>query len=397
MGVQSVADFQKLVAEVEAGEGYSRPAAFGVGLSTLAITDTEDPTAVDPGAPALDTWFPAPNLDENHGTAAVLAKLVGHRGGTASYRVSLAQLQEALSAFKPFMDDGKPHANIDALRDVVGAIEQTQLQGERYAAGQCTLDRALPRVGVISFIGDLTDAPVDAHDGYLRLHLLSTRKVRPHGISLDGVFGKLQNVVWTNVGAYSPDSFGRVRGMLRAQGLHVQVTSVDKFPRMTDYVVPGGVRIGDADRVRLGAHLGEGTTVMHEGFVNFNAGTLGTSMVEGRISAGVVVGSGSDLGGSASIMGTLSGGGKVVISIGENCLLGANAGCGIALGDNCTIEAGCYVTAAAKVTLPDGKVVKAAELSGKDDLLFIRNSQSGAIEVRFKRNETRLNEALHKN
>ena len=246
---------------------------------------------------------------------------------------------------------------------------------------------------------DLATPPASVSDAYLRLHLLSHRLVKPHGQSLDGIFGILNNVVWTSVGPCPVDNFEMTRAKIReATGQHVAVYGVDKFPRMVDYVVPSGVRIADADRVRLGAHLASGTTVMHEGFVNFNAGTLGTSMVEGRISAGVVVGNGSDIGGSASIMGTLSGGGKEVISIGENCLLGANSGCGISLGDNCVIESGTYVTAAAKVLLPDGEVVKAATLSGANNLLFRRNSQSGALEAVMRTGTWGgLNSVLHAN
>lgn len=245
---------------------------------------------------------------------------------------------------------------------------------------------------------NLDDAPQDAKDAYLRLHLLSHRLVKPHGLSLDGIFGLLTNVVWTNHGPCAVDNFENVRAKLMAKFGQVTVYSVDKFPRMVDYVVPSGVRIADADRVRLGAYLSSGTTVMHEGFVNFNAGTLGTSMVEGRISAGVVVGDGSDIGGGASIMGTLSGGGKEIISIGEKSLLGANSGLGISLGNNCVVEAGTYVTAAAKVTLPDGQVVKAAQLSGGDNLLFRRNSQTGALEVVAKSGSWGgLNSILHKN
>jgi 2,3,4,5-tetrahydropyridine-2-carboxylate N-succinyltransferase len=236
------------------------------------------------------------------------------------------------------------------------------------------------------------------------LHLLSHRLVRPHGVNLDGIFGLLANVVWTSAGPCAVEGFEQVRAKLRTvvPGHVVQVFGVDKFPRMTDYVLPTGVRIADADRVRLGAHLAEGTTVMHEGFVNFNAGTLGASMVEGRISAGVVVGDGSDVGGGSSIMGTLSGGGKETISVGERCLIGANAGIGISLGDDCVVEAGCYVTAGTKVTVKDidGKpqVVKAATLSGVDNVLFRRNSVSGAIEgVPWKGEGIALNAALHAN
>jgi 2,3,4,5-tetrahydropyridine-2-carboxylate N-succinyltransferase len=228
---------------------------------------------------------------------------------------------------------------------------------------------------------DIDAPPQTTEDAYLRLHLLSECAVKPHGVNLEGVFGLLPNVAWTSAGPVLPELVDELRGLLAAEDMQLNVTSVDKFPRMTDYVMPEGVRIGDADRVRLGAHLAPGTTVMHEGFVNFNAGTLGHSMVEGRISAGVVVGADSDLGGSASIMGTLSGGGKQVISIGERCLIGANAGLGISLGDECIIESGLYVTAGSKVRTPEGNIVAARELSGCSGLLFRRHSQTGAIEA----------------
>jgi 2,3,4,5-tetrahydropyridine-2,6-dicarboxylate N-succinyltransferase len=245
---------------------------------------------------------------------------------------------------------------------------------------------------------DLDAPPAATSDAYLRLHLLSHRLVRPRSMNLDGIFSSLPNVVWTSAGPCAIEGFERVRTRLRARGGHLTIFGVDKFPRMVDYVVPTGVRIGDADRVRLGAHLAEGTTVMHEGFVNFNAGTLGASMVEGRISAGVVVGRDSDVGGGASIMGTLSGGGSEVISIGERCLLGANAGIGIALGDDCIVEAGLYVTAGTRVTLPGGEVVKARTLSGENGLLFIRNSVTGAVELRRRqRSGVELNAELHAN
>ena len=251
---------------------------------------------------------------------------------------------------------------------------------------------------IISIEIDTTKAPENAADAYLRLHLLSHRLVKPHGVALDGIFGLLSNVVWTSVGPCAVDAFEITRARLKAVHGHVSVYGVDKFPRMVDYVVPSGVRIADADRVRLGAHLASGTTVMHEGFVNFNAGTLGTSMVEGRISAGVVVGDGTDVGGGASIMGTLSGGGKEVISIGEKCLLGANSGLGISLGDNCVIEAGTYVTSAAKVRLPDGEIVKAGTLSGASNLLFRRNSLDGCLEVVLRTGTWGgLNSILHAN
>ena len=245
---------------------------------------------------------------------------------------------------------------------------------------------------------ELSVAPKDVADVYLRLHLLSHRLVKPHGVNLDNIFTILPNVVWTSFGACEINTFDQVRLALQNKYGNLTVYSVDKFPRMIDYVIPEGVRIADGDRVRLGAYLSAGTTVMHEGFVNFNAGTLGKSMVEGRISSGVVVGDGSDIGGGASIMGTLSGGGKEVISIGERTLLGANSGAGISLGNDCVIEAGVYITAGSKILLPDGKIVKAKELSGANNLLFRRNSQSGALEVVPKSGSwSGLNSVLHNN
>ncbi|MGV0352180.1 2,3,4,5-tetrahydropyridine-2,6-dicarboxylate N-succinyltransferase [Corynebacterium confusum] len=268
-------------------------------------------------------------------------------------------------------------------------------------------ERGVARVAVATGIASLDDAPIDTYDAYLRLHLLSHRAVRPHELNMDGIFGHLANVVWTNYGPCAVSDFQMVRGRLASRG-PVTVYSVDKFPRMVDYVIPSGVRIGDADRVRLGAHLAEGTTVMHEGFVNFNAGTLGASMVEGRISAGVLVGDGSDIGGGASIMGTLSGGGKEVISLGERCLLGANSGVGISLGDDCVVEAGLYVTAGTRVTVygkvaeaagvEPGEQVKAAQLSGASGVLLRRHSVTGAVEAtEWKTAAVALNSDLHTN
>jgi 2,3,4,5-tetrahydropyridine-2-carboxylate N-succinyltransferase len=245
---------------------------------------------------------------------------------------------------------------------------------------------------------DLDAAPTSTADVYLRLHLLSYRLAKPHSLNLDGVFGLLPNVVWTSVGPCEVSTFASISVALRAEYGQITVYGVDKFPRMVDYVIPEGVRIADADRVRLGAYLSSGTTVMHEGFINFNAGTLGKSMVEGRISAGVVVGDGSDIGGGASIMGTLSGGGKEVISIGERSLLGANAGVGISLGDECIVESGCYITAGSKVTLPDGTIVKARELSGANNLLYRRNSENGSLEAMVRTGVWGgLNSVLHNN
>lgn len=307
-----------------------------MGLATIAADGT-----------VLDTWFPAPEL--------------GDPPAAGTERVSAEEAGELAALVGP-----------DPARGV-------------------------ELVAVRTGIAKLSEAPVDAHDAYLRLHLLSARLVRPHGLNLDGLFGLLTNAVWTNHGPCQVEGFESTRSRLRAKGA-VTVYGVDKFPRMVDYVLPPGVRIADADRVRLGAHLASGTTVMHEGFVNFNAGTLGASMVEGRISAGVVVGDGSDVGGGSSIMGTLSGGGKEVISIGERCLLGANAGVGISLGDDCVVEAGLYVTAGTKLTLPDGRVVKARELSGANGLLLRRNSTTGTVEaVARKGTGIELNAALHAN
>ncbi|BBZ08658.1 2,3,4,5-tetrahydropyridine-2,6-dicarboxylate N-succinyltransferase [Mycolicibacterium doricum] len=312
--------------------------AAGIGLATIAADGT-----------VLDTWYPAPELGADLGESGTV-------------RMSVAEVPAELG-------------------ELTGRDE----------------DREVDLVAVRTVIASLEDKPADGYDAYLRLHLLSHRLIQPHGANVDGIFGVLANVVWTNYGPCAVDGFETVRARLRRCGT-VTVFGIDKFPRMVDYVTPAGVRIADADRVRLGAHLAAGTTVMHEGFVNFNAGTLGSSMVEGRISAGVVVGDGSDVGGGASIMGTLSGGGKEVISVGKRCLLGANAGVGISLGDDCVVEAGLYVTAGTKVQTSDGQTVKARELSGVNNLLFRRNSLSGAVEV-VRRDGTgiTLNEALHVN
>ena len=311
--------------------------AVGIGLATLA----------DDGS-ILDTWFPAPELTGS--------------GTGVTTRLTGSEVPPDLAA-------------------LTGRDE----------------DRGTETVAVRTVIGSLDDVATDSYDAYLRLHLLSHRLVAPHGLNATGLFAVLTNVVWTNYGPCAIDGFEAVRTRLRRRG-PVTVYGVDKFPRMVDYVVPTGVRIADADRVRLGAHLAPGTTVMHEGFVNYNAGTLGASMVEGRISAGVVVGDGSDVGGGASIMGTLSGGGTEVISIGKRCLLGANAGLGISLGDDCVVEAGLYVTAGTKIAMPGGKAVKARDLSGADNLLFRRNSVNGAVEVVSRDGRgIALNAELHAN
>ncbi len=282
-----------------------------------------------------------------------------------------------------FLGLGEPPADAPAL--------PAGLTGPKALPGLSTAE-------VRTTVESLADPIIDAADAYMRLHLLSHRLVVPNSINLDGIFGSLANVAWTSAGPCPPDRVDELRFLERAAGRHLAVYGVDKFPRMTDYVTPSGVRIADADRVRLGAHLAVGTTVMHEGFINYNAGTLGTSMVEGRIVQGVVVGDNSDIGGGSSIVGTLSGGGKDRVSIGRRSLLGANAGVGISLGDDCVVEAGCYITAGSKLTLPDGRVVKARELSGMDNLLFWRNSVTGALEARPRSGTgIELNAALHAN
>jgi 2,3,4,5-tetrahydropyridine-2-carboxylate N-succinyltransferase len=295
--------------------------------------------------------------------------------------------------------DGAP-AGAQAGTRPLKVAEATDLGGGAFAGavGPDEL-RGVTVVPVLTVVADLAAPPADTHDAYLRLHLLSHRLVAPNTINLDGIFGVLPNVAWTNRGPVDPADLPAVRLRARVLDRPLSVTSVDKFPQMTDYVVPSGVRVADARRVRLGAHLAEGTTVMHEGFVNFNAGTLGASMVEGRISQGVVVGDGSDIGGGASIMGTLSGGGKDVIAVGTGSLIGANAGLGISLGDACIVEAGLYLTAGTRVTTPEGEVVKARDLSGQSNLLFRRNSTSGAVEVlpRAGASWAGLNAALHSN
>jgi 2,3,4,5-tetrahydropyridine-2-carboxylate N-succinyltransferase len=310
--------------------------AWGYGLATTVAAGGAAGTV-------LDTWYPEPALGEAPETASA------------------------------------PHE----LSTMTGMREDVAGRGVRIDVIRCEIDLDRP--------------PATTSDAYLRLHLLSHRLVPPRGLNLDGVFSVLPNVVWTSLGPCPVEGFEQTRLALRRRG-PVHVLGIDKFPRMTDYVVPTGVRIADADRVRLGAHLAEGTTVMHEGFVNYNAGTLGTSMVEGRISAGVVVDDGSDVGGGSSIMGTLSGGGTEVVSIGKRCLIGANAGVGISLGDDCVVEAGCYITAGSKLTLSDGTVVKAAALSGQPGLQFWRNSVTGALEARPRTGGTvELNAALHAN
>jgi 2,3,4,5-tetrahydropyridine-2,6-dicarboxylate N-succinyltransferase len=340
-------------------------AAYGLGLATRDARSGR----------LLDVWFPTLGRSEASGS-----DLDAALPGTGTRTVELDDLPAT-----PVPED-------TALAAVVATLMAT-------SGARDTLDST--RVAVAVLIDDLDVAPLDHAEASLRLHLLSRREVAPHGLSLEGVFSLMPNVAWTDHGPCEVDDVDRLRLELAGVGERLRVTSVDRFPRMTDYVVPSGVRIADADRVRLGAHLATGTTVMHEGFVNFNAGTLGASMVEGRISSGVVVGDGSDIGGGASIMGTLSGGGSEVVRIGEGCLIGANAGVGISLGDGCVVEAGLYVTAGTKVALPDGGVVAARALSGRAGLLFRRDSLRGTVQV-LEREGRRadwggLNATLHHN
>ncbi len=373
--IKTADDFRNFVEGFGKQEGYRAPMAFGIGIAHTSEAGD-----------ILDTFFPFPNYMSNLGSAAVLAKVVGHLAGTQTYLVSSDQRDEILGYFAPFEGDGKRHGNIDAIKAVFEARKGFE---QKHGSGKMI---------VVSFIDqpEHDEGPQTVSDAYLRLHLLSHRLVKPNGINLNGIFGKLPNNVWTNEGPVAPADLSKRRldAMMRRHPIHVN--GVDKFPRMVDYVIPSGVRIADASRVRLGAYLGEGTTVMHEGFCNFNAGTLGASMVEGRISAGVVVGDQSDIGGGASIMGTLSGGGKEKITIGRGCLIGANGGTGISLGDLCVIEAGLYVTAGMEV-LYTLVVRKARELSGMDGLTFRRNGTNGHVEVLDKPNKVVLNEVLHKN
>ena len=358
-----------------AAEPSFKPAAYAVGIAHYGASDQ-----------VLDTWYPVPNCEENYRTADALAQAVGHTGGSGSYRLTGQQIQQALDTLAPLTNDGKKHANVEALKALLPLTDQP-VNGDV---------RPITRRVVVCFTDSLDEKPADVHDVYLRLHLLSARKRKPRSINLDGMIPMLPIVVWTSEGPFDTDSWATESLRLRVAGRYPKVYAVDRFPRMVDYVVPSGVRVADADRVRLGAHLGEGTTVMHEGFCNFNAGTLGAAMVEGRISQGVIVGAGTDIGGGASIMGTLSGGGTEIITIGENSLVAANAGTGISLGNNCIIEAGCYVTAGSKVKLlPEGKIVKARELSGEDNLLFWRNSTTGQLEAQPNYKVIALNQQLH--
>ena len=354
-------------------ESTFKPAAYAVGIAHYGAGDR-----------VLDTWYPVVNCEENFRTADALAKAIGHTGGSGSFELTTKQIEQALETLAPITNDGKRHANVEALKALLPLTRSAE-------------QRAVTRRVVGCFIASLDEKPADVHDVYLRLHLLSTRKRKPRSMNLDGMIPLLPIVVWTSAGPFDTETWAEESLRLRVQGEYPKVYAVDKFPRMVDYVIPPGtVRVADADRVRLGAHLGDGTTVMHEGFCNFNAGTLGAAMIEGRISQGVIVGAGTDIGGGASIMGTLSGGGTEIITIGEGCLIGANAGTGISLGDNCVIQSGCYVQSTAKVKLmPEGRVIRASELSGKPNLRYWQDSQTGALEAWPRQDKTTLNPILH--
>jgi 2,3,4,5-tetrahydropyridine-2-carboxylate N-succinyltransferase len=321
----------------------------------------------------LDVFYPRPLLAPQQSLADAARDALGYAGGNAILELDNNGLQKLAAAF----------AAADRGEDAALARQLLEAEGP-----------------VVASLLATDEAPTSVPEGYLKLHLLSHRLVKPHDINLAGLFGVLPNVAWTSAGAVDIDELAERQLEARLRGDILEVMSVDKFPKMTNYVVPSGVRIAHTARVRLGAYLGEGTTIMHEGFVNFNAGTEGPGMIEGRISAGVLIGAGSDLGGGCSTMGTLSGGNEIIISLGANCLVGANAGVGIPLGDRCTIEAGLYLTAGSKVTMLDDHgtvqgVVRARELAGQSDLLFRRNSQSGAIECLTNKSAIELNEALH--
>jgi 2,3,4,5-tetrahydropyridine-2-carboxylate N-succinyltransferase len=336
--------------------------AFGLGVGTKSAAGQW-----------LEVYYYAPLVEAADTLVQAIADKVGYQGGNQTIEISEAQLKALEVAFLSV--DAEDQAELTEI-----------LEGTHQPLVLCILE---------------TDSkPETTAEVYLKLSLLSQRLAKPHSLDLTGMFGLLPNVAWTSEGAIAQNELAKRQLSARAQGRILEVYSVDKFPKMANYAVPEGIRIGDAARIRLGAYVGEGTTVMHEGFINFNAGTLGVSMVEGRISAGVVVGNGSDLGGGCSTMGTLSGGNNVIISVGENCLIGANAGLGLPLGDRCTVEAGLYVTGSSKVTLLDDNnqavaVVKAAELAGKPDLLFRRNSQTGQIEVKTNQSAIELNAELH--
>ncbi|MFT4568776.1 MAG: 2,3,4,5-tetrahydropyridine-2-carboxylate N-succinyltransferase [Saprospiraceae bacterium] len=386
--MKTIEAFKEYVSSVEAKDNYSRPVAFGIGVRKRK------------GDTTLEVFFPFINYEGSYGTAAVLQDVLGYDGNSNGYATaSQVQINDALYKFEAFKGDGKVHQNIELLESLSAGLEAL------HTASYHTID-------VIAYFLFDKDQPVaTAEEGYFKTQCLSQLHVKPHEINVNGIFGKMNNVAWTNKGPIIPEDIAKERIKWTFIGEELIVSHVDKFPYMVNFHVPHGVRIVSGSQVRLGAYLSPGTTVMPAGYINFNAGTLGNAMVEGRISGGVVVGKDSDLGGGASIMGTLSGGNKNVISIGEKCLLGANAGTGISLGDGCTIAAGVYVTAAAKVSLynkdkqainlegnivAEGEnIVKGHELDGRPYLLYLLDSQTGKLIVRPNSKVIELNESLH--
>jgi 2,3,4,5-tetrahydropyridine-2,6-dicarboxylate N-succinyltransferase len=382
----SIEDFKGYVSSVESRENYHRPKAFGLGIRKSK------------GNKTLEVFYPHINFNSGFGTAAVLQDVAGYSGNTNGYQVlSHAQLQSALEKFEAFKNDGQVHANIEVLQGLKDAYTTVQAY---YAIDV-----------IVYFLFDKDQPVADVEEGYFKIQCLSQLLVKPHGINVNGIFGIMNNIAWSNKGPILPEDLAQERIKWTFKGEELVVSHVDKFPYMVNFHIPNGVRVVSGSQVRLGAHLSPGTTVMPAGYINFNAGTLGNAMVEGRISGGVVVGENSDLGGGASIMGTLSGGNKNVISIGKKCLLGANSGTGISLGDGCTIAAGVYVTAAAKISLYnadkmpvdiDGNVVsegqnivKGEQLDGKPYMLYLLDSLTGRLVARPNTKLIELNESLH--
>jgi len=380
-------DFSAYIGQVEARSGYQKPIAFALGLRRRR------------GETTLDVFYPHINYETSYGTAAVIADVAGKSSfGQNGYVVlSPEQISEALDKFAPFIGDGKKHDNIDVLSSLSANSNSSN--------GYSDTDV------IAYFMYDISTAVETPEEGYFKTQCVSQLKAKPHQINCSGIFGKMNNIAWTNQGPILPEDLAQVKISATLRGDELVVSHVDKFPYMVNYYIPQGVRVVSGSQVRLGAHLSSGTTVMPAGYVNFNAGTLGSAMIEGRVSGGVVVGNQSDIGGGASIMGTLSGGNKNVISIGENCLLGANAGTGISLGDGCTVAAGVYITAAAKVSLynkekqpvningelvADGEnVVKGAVLDGRSYMLYYNDSMSGKLIGRPNTKTIELNESLH--
>lgn len=384
--MKTIEDFKAYVSSVEQSNDYHRPLAFGLGIRKSK------------GNKTLEVFYPTINFESSYGTAAVLQDVADHRGQVNSHvTLSQDQLRAALSKFAAFQGDGKSHLNIDLL---------TQLtESEKKDSSYCQIDV------IAYFLFDKDQAVESVEEGYFKVQCLSQLLVKPHGINCSGIFGVMNNVAWSNKGPILPEDLAAQKIKWSMLGEELVVSHVDKFPYMVNFHVPEGVRIVSGAKVRLGAHLSPGTTVMPAGYVNFNAGTLGKAMVEGRISAGVVVDENSDIGGGASIMGTLSGGNKNVISIGKQCLLGANAGTGISLGDGCTVAAGVYLTAASKIslynaakepinveghTVAEGEnVVKGMALNGRDYMLYLQDSQTGKIIARPNTKVIELNASLH--